>query len=172
MTLHSGLVQHNSGAPLDVDVAKLLDRPAWSVANLISTDHEVSEVNSEINLEKLRLLLRLSALPFPTSPEEQAAKLKALRRQLHFVRDIQTCDTTGLSPLQAIRDETQTAIKAQSIGVKELEQTLLQEVAFGHSRRPRRLKDNIATTPVDDWNILDTAPHKAGRYIVVNGVKH
>ena len=122
-------------------------------------------------MDQLRHLLRLSALPFPTTPEEQAAKIATLRTQLHFVRDVQSVDTAGLKPLQAIRDETKEGMKQYTIGIKDVEQALLQEDSYGHNRRPRRRKGKASAGDVEDWDALATAARKAGRYIVVNGAE-
>lgn len=160
--------RHNGSG---LDAAALLEQPSWSVASLLSVRHTKMPGDSEITLDKLRRLLQLSALPFPACPKEQAAKLKALRTQLHFVRDIQQFDTTGILPLQAIRDESHSAVKAQTIGMKEVEQALLQEESFGHNRRPRRRKDWASASDGEVWDVMKTASQRAGRYIVVNDTK-
>ena len=168
LSLPAHQLSRNATRHDDVDVADILKRPTWSVSSLLCANQSDLEGHSAIVTEKLRLLLKLSALPFPKSPEEQAAKLKALRTRLRFVRDIQTFDTAGITPLQAIRDESRNAIMAQSIGVKEVEHTLLLEEFFGHNRRPRRRKAKVMASSVKKWNVQDTASLKAGRYIVVN----
>lgn len=161
------------GAPDDerVVVAELLERPTWSVVSLLSKNKNKNVVgdDSKITLTLLRHVLRLSALPFPPSPEEQTSKLEALRTQLLFVRDIQSFDTTRVMPLQAIRDETHEGLKGQTIGVKQVQQTLLQEVSFGHNRRPRRTKVKLDESGIEDWDVLATASQRAGRHIVVDG---
>lgn len=156
-----------------VDVGKLLQRPTWSLTGLSSEDQDAAKgMVSEITLAKLRRLLRLSALPFTTSSQEQAIKLTALRTQLNFVRDIQNFDTTGSLPLQTIRDETQSALKGQTIGVTEVADSLLEEEYFGRNRRPRRRRDKASDAlNFGAWNILERASQKAGRFIVVGNMK-
>jgi hypothetical protein len=155
-----------------VDVATILQRPTWSLTGL-STEGQGAGDGAvfEITLERLRRLLRLSALPFIASSEEQAVKLKAIRTQLNFVRDIQKFDAAGSLPLQAIRDETRSALKEQTIGVEEVAGSLLQEEYFGRNRRPRRRKDKADAPDSRAWNPLEMASQKAGRYIVVGDTR-
>lgn len=149
-------------------MTKLLQKPTWSITGLLSKGRDMPDKTvSEIPLEKLRRLLRLSALPFSTSPQEQSAKLKALQTQLSFVRDVQDFDAAGTPPLQAIRDETHSALKEQTIGVKEVADSLLQEEYFGRNRRPRRRRGKEDVAGSGAWDVLETASKKAGRYIVV-----
>ncbi|OAA55956.1 DUF726 domain containing protein [Niveomyces insectorum RCEF 264] len=158
------------------DVAKLLEHPTWSVRSLLSdeTSSSAAAEQDAITPAQLRHLLRLSALPCPSSPAEQQAKIDTLRTQLCFVRDVQSVDTTGLRPLPSIRDETRAGLKEQAIGVEDVQQALLQEESFGHNRRPRRRKQKPAsdTLSAEAWDVLGTATRKAGRYIVVEGADH
>lgn len=149
-------------------MTKLLQQPTWSITSLLSEGRDTPKGTvSEIPLEKLRRLLRLSALPFSSSSQEQSAKLKALQTQLNFVRDVQDSDAAGTPPLQAIRDETHSALKEQTIGVKEVADSLLQEEYFGRNRRPRRRGGKEDVSGSGAWQALETASQKAGRYIVV-----
>ncbi|EFX06273.1 duf726 domain containing protein [Grosmannia clavigera kw1407] len=158
-----------SSPPSDVDVAKLLERPTWSVRALLPSQKSgASDEDAAITPALLRHLLRLSALPLPSSPDEQAAKIETLRSQLHFVRDVQGVNTAGLRPLQSIRDETREAIQEQTIGIKQLEQALLQEESFGHRKRPRRRQHTVATASTEEWDVLGLATRTAGNYIVVD----
>lgn len=153
------------------DIALLLEQPTWSVASLLPKSDDTPQEDSELSVYQLRHLFRLSALPFPTDPEEQAAKIATLQTQLHFVRNVQNVDTTGLKPLQAIRDETKEGMKQYIIGLKEVEEALSQEESYGHNRRPRRRNGKIDTGDVENWDALATASRKAGRYIVVDGAE-
>lgn len=163
-----------------VDTAQLLKRPTWSVRSLLpektmgNGDISAAGDDTAITPALLRHLLRLSALPYPSSPEEQAAKIDTLRSQLHFVRDVQSVNTLGLQPLQAIRDETREALQEQTIGIKDIEQTLLQEESFGHNKRPRRRKTQKGKTDMSEtesWDLLGMATQTAGRYVVVAGIE-
>lgn len=99
--------------------------------------------------------------------------LKTLNSQLHFVNDIRKVDTTGVTPLQSIRDETAAAIKEQEIGLAELKYALDREEIKGkYYQRIRRRRD----APVDEkgedgWDVLGAAEKKVGRYFVVDGGK-
>lgn len=164
--------QSTSSLTSDIDVAKLLERPTWSVrALLASQKSRPTDEDDTITPALLRHLLRLSALPFPSSPDEQAAKINTLRAQLHFVRDVQSVNTAGLRPLQSIRDETCEAVQEQTIGIREVEQALLQEESFGHNKRPRRRKPKVASSSTEEWDVLGLATRTAGRYVVVDGAE-
>ncbi|KAH9220792.1 hypothetical protein DL95DRAFT_519667 [Leptodontidium sp. 2 PMI_412] len=159
-------------APLDI--AALLSKPTWSVRSLIPS--ESTPLSSEITPQKLHHLLRLSALPLPKSPEEEASMLGTLHSQLHFVRDIQNVDTEGVEPLQSIRDETEEGIKDITIGLETLKEALAKEDIKGRNRRPRRRRDEMVDgTGVEDWDVLKTAGEKVetpgGRFFIVRSGK-
>lgn len=119
----------------------------------------------------LRHLLQLSALPPPSSGEEEAELLGTLSSQLHFVRAIQSVDTRGVEPLRAIRDETAAGMAEQTIGLDSLRAALDKEDVVGHARRPRRRRDKIDAGDVEGWDALAGASLKAGRYFVVRSGK-
>jgi Asp-tRNA(Asn)/Glu-tRNA(Gln) amidotransferase C subunit len=128
----------------------------------------------EISHRKLHHLLRLSALPPPRSPEEEAEMLQTLHSQLHFVRDIQNVNTEGVEPLQSIRDETEEGIREATIGIEELKEALAAEAIKGRNRRPKRRRgDPVDTKGVEDWDVLGTASEKdktsLGSFFVVRG---
>jgi Asp-tRNA(Asn)/Glu-tRNA(Gln) amidotransferase C subunit len=128
----------------------------------------------EISHRKLHHLLRLSALPQPRSPEEEAEMLQTLHSQLHFVRDIQNVNTEGVEPLQSIRDETEEGIREATIGIEELKEALAAEAIKGRNRRPKRRRgDPVDTKGVEDWDVLGTASEKdktsLGSFFVVRG---
>ncbi|KAK8025123.1 hypothetical protein PG990_002946 [Apiospora arundinis] len=116
--------------------------------------------------------------PAPATPEEEDALLTTLRTQLHFVRSIQSVDTTGVAPLAAIRDETARGRREQTIGLETLREALANEDVVGHSRRPRRrreeqeqLKKEGRRNEAEDWDALAGASETAGRYFVVRSGK-
>src|SRR4030081_3089495 len=90
---------YSSTSKEPLDIAAVLSKPSWSVRSLLP-DPFVPPAE-EITPKQLHHLLRLSALPQPKSPEEEAEMLKTLHSQLHFVRDIQSVITDGVEPLQS-----------------------------------------------------------------------
>ncbi|KAI0518216.1 hypothetical protein F5B22DRAFT_76976 [Xylaria bambusicola] len=176
------------------DLASLLSRPTWSVRSLLpqsSSTPPSSSSSSSITPKTLHHLLRLSALPLPRTPDEEAQMLSTLSSQLHFVRAIQDIDTRGVTPLRAIRDETAAGLREQTIGLAELREALEAEDIVGHARRPRRrlarghmkeggggeeLYGNVGPrnekqsmlNEEENWDVLGGASETAvGRYFVV-----
>lgn len=155
-----------------------LAKPSWSVTSLLSpssseTDSELPEVTPKT----LSHLLNLSALPQPKTKEEEEKMLKTLRSQLHFVREIQSVDTTGVKPLSAIREETEEARAEMTIGLDTLKEALGQEEIRGRMKRPRRRVDDeykfgssrgvVTSDGGVEWTPLDGAPRTYGKYFVV-----
>ncbi|KAK1459358.1 hypothetical protein CMEL01_02357 [Colletotrichum melonis] len=154
----------------------ILSKPTWSVASLLPSPSKSGAVKESadepISRAKLHHLLRLSALPLPESEAEETAMLRTLHSQLHFVRDVQSVDTTGVEPLRSLRDETTEGVAEATIGLQELQNALGKEIRFGHKRRPKRLRgEKVETTGVEDWNPLETASRTAGKYFVVQSSK-
>ncbi|KAK5046030.1 hypothetical protein LTR84_008817 [Exophiala bonariae] len=105
---------------------------------------------SEITPSKLRHLLKLSALPAPSSPAEEASMLSTLRSQVHFVREIQKVDTSGVAPLVAIRDETRDHVWASMVTEESLAQYFVQEDRVGTNGTVRRQRDNAVVISGDE----------------------
>lgn len=147
-----------------IDIEALLSKPTWSVQSLLPTE---SDTTPQITPAQLHHLLRLSALPQPKSPEEEAEMLKTLQSQLHFVKEIQSVDTTDVEPLQAIRDETEEAILENTIGVETLKEAFANEEVKGRNRRPRRRRDFKVEKDAEEWDVLGTASRTVGKYFVV-----
>lgn len=156
----------------------LLEKPTWSVRSLLppskptasSSPSPEAAGTEEITPQTLAHLLRLSALPPPSDPAEEVSLLATLRNQLHFVRSIQSVDTTGMPPLRAIRDETAAGLREQTIGLDTLKESLGQEDVVGHSQRPRRRREGLQggrKNEAEDWDVLAGAGETAGRYFVV-----
>lgn len=99
--------------------------------------------------------------------------LATLADQLHFVREIQNVDTSGVPPLQSLRDETDAGKAEMTIGMDELKDALAgEEVKGQYYNRLRRRRDEQPTkSEVEDWDVLGQARRKAGRYFVVEGGK-
>ncbi|EFQ30077.1 hypothetical protein CGRA01v4_01023 [Colletotrichum graminicola] len=154
----------------------LLSKPVWSVASLLppgsKADAPPNSTEEPISRVKLHHLLRLSALPLPESEAEESAMLRTLHSQLHFVRDVQSVDTTGVEPLRSLRDETTEGVAEAAIGLQELQDALGKEIRFGHKKRPKRLRgEKVDTKGVEDWDPLKTASRTAGKYFIVQSRK-
>lgn len=154
----------------DQDIEDFLSKPTWSVESLLPTEEQINET-VDITSKQLHHLLRLSALPPPSTEEEQAQMLRDLKSQLHFVKEIQKVDVTGVEPLQSIRDETELGEKQSEIGIEALKDAMAQEEVVGkyHKRIRRRPGPKEAEKGVEDWDVLGQAPKKVGRYFVVEG---
>ncbi|KAK1972139.1 hypothetical protein LY78DRAFT_462220 [Colletotrichum sublineola] len=162
--------------PSSKSASALLSKPAWSVASLLplgsKADASVASTEEPISRAKLHHLLRLSALPLPESEAEESAMLRTLHSQLHFVRDVQSVDTTGVEPLRSLRDETGEGVAEAAIGLRELQDALGKEIRFGHKKRPKRVRgEKVDTKDVEDWDPLKTASRTAGKYFVVQSRK-
>ncbi|KAL0940950.1 DUF726 domain protein [Colletotrichum truncatum] len=154
-------------------IQETLTKPTWSVASLLpQSDSPNPSTEQPITRSKLHHLLRLSALPLPETEAEEAAMLRTLHSQLHFVRDVQSVDTSSVEPLRSLRDETTEGATEAMVGLQQLQEALAKEVHFGHKRRPKRQHgDKVDTKGVEDWNPLETASRAAGKYFVVQSRK-
>lgn len=159
-----------SGTRETINVHDLLARPTWSVSSLLPKNSD--SIKTEISSKQLRHLLKLSALPPPKNDTEEQNMLATLSSQLHFVQEIQKADTTGVKPLQSLRDETAAGERDAELGLEALKDALAAEEVRGKfHRRIRRRRDMAGSAEVDEWNPLATAGKKTGRYFVVEGGK-
>ncbi|KAK4120000.1 hypothetical protein N657DRAFT_532767, partial [Parathielavia appendiculata] len=139
------------------------------------SEKEKEEEPTKITPQTLSHLLRLSALPEPSTPAESSAMLQTLHAQLHFVRDIQRVDTTGVEPLSSIRDETPEGIREATVALATLQHALAEEEVYGRCKRPRRMRSKgtgggavrKVEEGVEDWDVLGCAAETVGRYFVV-----
>ena len=95
-----------------------------------------------------------------------------LQSQLRFVQAIQSVDTTGVKPLQSIRDETKEAEAEREITLATLKGEFDKEQVVGIRGRIKRGED--APDPVNEvkgWDPLAQASRKVGRYFVVDTAK-
>ncbi|KAF2865322.1 hypothetical protein BDV95DRAFT_460513, partial [Massariosphaeria phaeospora] len=146
---------------------RLLANPTWSVESLLPPKAGATDT-PKISSQQLHHLLRLSALPPPSSPEDEKKMLDTLSAQLHFVGEIQQVDTTGVEPLRAIRDETRAAEKEHKITMETLTEAFAQEKVVGkHHKRIQRNTDSVDATDVENWAVLGSAERKAGKFFVV-----
>lgn len=100
--------------------------------------------------------------------------LATLRDQLHFVRSIQSVDTTGVTPLRSLRDETAEGEREAELGLDEIREVLEGEEVRGkwHRRIRRRRNARVEGQGADaGWDVLGQAERKTGRYFVVEGGK-
>ena len=124
-----------------VDIEQLLATPSWSVASLLPWKESATEI-PEVTSKQLHHLLRLSALPPPKDEQEEQRMLSTLSSQLHFVKDIQKVDTTGIEPLRSLRDETAEGEKEAELGMEDLNVALAKEEVRGrYHKRIRRRRD-------------------------------
>ncbi|EDN07247.1 conserved hypothetical protein [Histoplasma mississippiense (nom. inval.)] len=147
------------------DPASILSEPSWSVKSLLP-ENTSSPQSRTISSKQLHHLLRLSALPPPSSAEEEVEMLKTLESQIHFVKKVQGIDTTGVTPLRSISDESAEAQEENKISLKTLEASLKQERYIGRSRRIQRTRSERPTNPDDevwDGDALKPASKTMGR---------
>ncbi|TKX23197.1 putative Glu-tRNAGln amidotransferase C subunit [Elsinoe australis] len=160
-------------SPKKIKVPALLSTPTWDPSTLLPSPS--TDIPSELTPSKLRHLLRLSALPPPSSPEAEASLLSTLAQQLHFVRQIQKVDTTGVEPLRAIRDETAAAVEEGMVESRKLRRSLEKEEVRGtYAPRRRRRREEVGKRSAGEegeWDVLGNAERRVGRYFVVEKEK-
>lgn len=146
---------------------KILSAPTWSVESLLPPKTRAPDA-PRVSSQQLHHLLRLSALPPPESPEQEQKMLETLAAQLHFVGKIQEVDTTDVTPLRALRDETKQAEEEQTISLDTLKEALSKEKVIGvHHKRIQRDTTPVDASDVENWDVLGSAERKSGKYFVV-----
>ena len=154
-------------------IEALLQKPTWSVKSLLPNAD--SQSTPTVTPKQLHHLLRLSALPQPKDDEEEAEMLKTLESQIHFVREIQKVDTTGVEPLHAIRDETAEGIQEQTITLADLQEHLNAEEVVGRNGRiKRRPEEDPEAKEAEDWDpfaMSEGQGKNQGRYFFVRKEK-
>ena len=155
-----------------LDVEDLLSVPTWSISSLLPSKEQSIEV-PDVSSKQLHHFLRLSALPPPKDEQEETQMLRTLSSQLHFVREIQRVDTTGVEPLRSLRDETAAGEEEAELGMEAMRDALAQEEVRGkHHKRTRRRRDAPRNRQwEEEWDVLGTAQRKVGRFFVVEGGK-
>lgn len=155
-----------------LDVERLQSTPTWSVTSLLPSPTSNGDT-PEVTSKQLHHLLRLSALPPPKDSAEEEKMLSTLSSQLHFVKDIQEVDTSGVEPLQSLRDETVEGEKEAEFGLDAMKDALAMEDVRGkhHKRIRRRQETSAESKKAVNWDILGHASKKVGRYFVVEGGK-
>jgi Asp-tRNA(Asn)/Glu-tRNA(Gln) amidotransferase C subunit len=154
------------------DIDAFLAKPSWSVSSLLPPKDQ-TDTPPPITSKQLHHLLRLSALPPPATAEEEKSMMDTLAAQLHFVKEMQKVDTTGIEPLRIIRDETPEAEKEQEITLDALKDALAQEEVVGKFYKRIRRRPQAARPerlPVD-WNPLSHAQRTSGKFFVVDSGK-
>lgn len=154
----------------ELDVEQLLAKPSWSVASLLPSKDSKSQ-SPDVTTKQLQHLLRLSALPPPKNEQEEQKMLSTLSSQLHFVKDIQRVDTSGVEPLRSLRDETAEGEKESELGLEAMKEALaMEEIRGKHHKRIRRKRAPVENVE-GDWDVMGSATKKVGRYFVVEGGK-
>jgi Glu-tRNAGln amidotransferase C subunit len=101
--------------------------------------------------------------------------LKTLESQIHFVREIQKVDTTGVEPLRAIRDESPEGIQEQTITLADLQEHLdAEEIVGRNGHIKRRVKEDPEAKEVEDWDpfaMSEGQEKNKGRYFFVRKEK-
>ncbi|KAK6001168.1 hypothetical protein QM012_003251 [Aureobasidium pullulans] len=156
-----------------IDVDALLATPTWSLDTLLPSSSSSANESPTITSKQLHHLLRLSALPPPKDASEEQKMLSSLHSHLHFVAEIRKVDTTNITPLQSLRDETSAGKKEQEIGLEELEAAFANEDVKGkyYKRIRRRQQDAAEAESAKTWDVTGAAGKKVGRYFVVDGGK-
>jgi Asp-tRNA(Asn)/Glu-tRNA(Gln) amidotransferase C subunit len=151
----------------------MLATPSWSVASLLSPRAKQADAAPPISPSQLRHLLRLSALSAPATAEEEESMMSTLVAQLHFVKEMQKVNTTGIKPLKAIRDETSQAEREQEVTLETLKDALAREEVVGKFyKRIRRKPDMASPNRLPEQCVpLQHAQRKAGKFFVVNSGK-
>lgn len=97
--------------------------------------------------------------------------LDTLESQIHFVKQIQRVDASGVEPLQSIRDETPEAVKENTIGLEKLKEALSKERVVGRNMRIQRIESQRNERPdgdIWDGNALAYASKTKGKFFVVD----
>lgn len=77
-------------------------------------------------------------------------------------------DTKGVTPLRAIRDESEAAEREQTITLETLKEAFAKEKVIGkYHKRIQRDPTPKDARDVEDWDVLGAAERKVGRYFVV-----
>lgn len=149
----------------------MLAKPTWSVRSLLKSTASEDEL-SALNEKKLQHLLQLSALPPAENTVDAQKMLSTLRSQLGFVKDVQSVNTEGVPPLQALRDETGEGLIESSLGVESVKHALEEEVVVGkHYKRLRSKSRGTSNNQSGSWDVLGHAERKVGNYFVVESEK-
>ena len=145
----------SSVGPAEEDIKGLLSKPTWSVQSLLPDSSAKSQLPT-VTPKQLHHLLRLSALPQPRDKKEEDDMLQTLESQIHFVKEIQRVDTTGVTPLRSIRDETEIGKRQYTVDLKDLESTLGREQRVGMMQKIHRKK-------ADEWEYPDGREVREGK---------
>jgi len=155
------------------DIEAMLAKPTWSVESLFQNHSPASEA-LPITQKHLHHLLRLSALPLPTSEAQEKKMISDLQSQLRFVQAIQQVDTEGVEPLVALRDETEEAKREDEITIESLREEFAKEEVVGMRggiRRRRDAPDVERREEVEEDALLGQAGKRTGRWVVVDTAK-
>lgn len=150
------------------EIAQMLAVPSWSVKSLLPPKD--AQGDTKVSKQQLHHLLKLSALPLPKTEHEERKMLKTLEDQIHFVKDVQSVDTTGVEPLVTVRDETAEQIKESTITLETLQPYLDKEKKVGKNGTIRREKpaEMIRDSGWDPFELGDgKESRKKGKFFFV-----
>lgn len=140
------------------DIEATLATPTWSVSSLLppTTQNEVHDDNvaaakGELTTDDLRRLYMLAALPEAKIGRARWNMTATLQSQIHFVKEVQKVDTTGIEPLVAIRDETEAAKEKNMVTLEKLRPWLDQEETVGVNGTIRRRRSEEPAKPLN-WD--------------------
>ncbi|KAK2758310.1 hypothetical protein FQN54_004156 [Arachnomyces sp. PD_36] len=159
---------HSSSTEKD-PIESCLSEPSWSVKSLVP-DATKQPKTPTITPKQLHHLLRLSALPQPSNKAEEDEMLKTLESQIHFVKEVQSIDTTDVVPLRRICDESAEAHEENTIHLSDLKEALAKERVVGRNKRIERTpseKTHVPDEGIWDGNALGSASKVMGKYFVV-----
>ncbi|KAB8346109.1 hypothetical protein FH972_023157 [Carpinus fangiana] len=139
---------------------------------MLPTEDQIRR-SKEITTTQLHHLLRLSALSPPETQQQEAQMLHDLRAQLHFVKEVQEVNTTGIRPLRRIYDESSEAESEAELNMKSLKDAIAQEQRIGkhHKRIKRRWHSTSVVGELETWDVLGQAPRKIGRFFAVESAE-
>jgi aspartyl/glutamyl-tRNA(Asn/Gln) amidotransferase C subunit len=151
------------------NIRSFLRNPTWAVRSLLPNPYLDEKPAATITPQQLHHLLRLSALPLPEDAEEETSMLQTLETHLHFVRQIQKVDTTGVEPLVSICDETPDAREENTIRLADLRAELAAEEKSPNFNRRRRVpREDPEARKAESWDLARMAEGKMmGKFFVV-----
>ncbi|KAL7268444.1 hypothetical protein RUND412_008938 [Rhizina undulata] len=131
----------------------ILSTPTWSVRALLPSISEKLPEAASMTPKKLQHLLRLSALPPPSTTDEESRLLSSLSRHLYFVKSIQDVNTTGVTPFSGFRDE---------VDVHELS---YEDVVEAETKLDT---EGVGPAGRMEWDAMRGAKRKLGGFFIVD----
>jgi len=151
------------------NIRSFLRHPTWAVRSLLPNPYLAEQPAATVTPQQLHHLLRLSALPLPKDAGEESSMLQTLETHLHFVREIQKVDTTGVEPLVSVCDETPDAREENTIRLADVRAELdAEEKGANYGRRRRVPREDPEAQKAESWDLARMAEGKMmGKFFVV-----